>query len=154
MILVTAFTIGHSVTLALSVLNLIKINTSLIEFLIPVTIVVTSLTNILKKERSKTTMRFTYLLALIFGLIHGMGFSSYLKSILGSSNNITAELFAFNIGLEFGQVIIVVAVLLIGTLLISLAKIPKRDWALFLSSAIFGIALIMCIQRFGMIVFR
>jgi hypothetical protein len=154
LILVTAFTIGHSITLALSVLNVIHINTSLIEFLIPVTIVITSLTNILRKRRSVTTIRFTYMLALFFGLIHGMGFSNYLKSLLGTSTNIVSELFAFNIGLEFGQVLIVISALLISYFLIKFLKVKQRDWTFFLSSAIFGIAFIMCIDRLQQIHFR
>jgi len=154
LVLVTAFTIGHSITLALSVLNVIHINTSLIEFLIPVTIVFTSLVNVLNKKRTTGTMRLNYSLALFFGLIHGMGFSNYLKSLLGTGSNITAELFAFNLGLEFGQVLIVISALLISYLLIKLAKTPQRDWIMFLSSAIFGIAFIMCVERFFLIKFR
>jgi hypothetical protein len=154
LILVTAFTVGHSVTLALSVLNIIHVNTSLIEFLIPVTIVSTTLLNILHKERSKTTALISYLFALFFGLIHGMGFSNYLKSLLGTSSNITAQLLAFNVGLEFGQLIIVVISLLLSFILINYLKTPRREWTLFLSSAIFGIAFIMCIERFLLISFR
>jgi hypothetical protein len=154
LILVTAFTIGHSITLALSVLNIIHINTSLIEFLIPVTIVITSLTNILRKQRSNSTVRFTYGLALFFGLIHGMGFSNYLKSLLGTGSNIIPELFAFNIGLEFGQVLIVISALMISYFLIKFFKVAQRDWTFFLSSAIFGIAFIMCIDRSQQIHFR
>ncbi len=154
LILVTAFTIGHSITLALSVLSIIHINSSLIEFLIPVTIVTTSLINVFKKQRSTTTMRVTYMLALFFGLIHGLGFSNYLKSLLGTSTNIVGQLFAFNLGLEFGQVLIVISTLIISYLCINFAKMNRRDWIMFLSSAIFGIALIMCIQRFQLIKFR
>jgi len=154
LILVTAFTIGHSITLALSVLNVIHINSSLIEFLIPVTIVLTSLVNILKPQRSEATMKLNYVLAMFFGLIHGMGFSNYLKSLLGTSTNIVGQLFAFNIGLEFGQVLIVLTALLISFLCINFAKVKRRDWTLFLSSAIFGIAFIMCIERFQLIKFR
>lgn len=154
LVLVTAFTIGHSITLALSVLNIIHINTSLIEFLIPVTIVFTSLVNVLNKKRTTGTMRLNYSLALFFGLIHGMGFSNYLKSLLGSSSNITAQLFAFNLGLEFGQVLIVISALLISFILIRFARTPQREWTMFLSSAIFGIAFIMCIERFLLIKFR
>jgi ABC-type antimicrobial peptide transport system permease subunit len=154
LVLVTAFTIGHSVTLALSALRIISVNTSLIEFLIPVTIVLTSLINILNKQRSNNTVRLSYILALLFGLIHGLGFSNYLKSLLGTSTNVTAQLFAFNIGLEFGQVLIVLAVLLIAYVIINLLKTPRREWVLFLSSAIFGIAFIMCIERFLLIRFR
>jgi uncharacterized membrane protein len=99
-------------------------------------------------------MRLNYSLALFFGLVHGMGFSNYLKSLLGTSTNITAELFAFNIGLEFGQVLIVISALLISFILIRFARTPQRDWTMFLSSAIFGIAFIMCIERFLLIKFR
>src|ERR1700754_2557181 len=72
LVLVTAFTIGHSITLALSVLNVIHINTSLIEFLFLFTIVFTSLVNVLKKNRTVTPMRLNYTRAFFFGLIHGM----------------------------------------------------------------------------------
>jgi len=154
LVLVTAFTIGHSVTLALSVFNILHINTSLIEFLIPVTIVITALNNILKRNTSPKTINLTYFLALFFGLIHGLGFSSYLKSLLGKSTNIVEQLFAFNIGLECGQVIIVISVLLLSFLLIKTFKIKAVDWSFFLSSAIFGIALMMCIDRFQQIIFR
>lgn len=154
LILVTAFTVGHSVTLALSALNIIKVNTSLIEFLIPVTIVVTAVINIVKKKRSPGTLRITYVLALFFGLIHGLGFSNYLKSLLGKSSNVTAQLLAFNLGLEFGQVLIVLCILIVSFILLNILKIQRREWTLFLSSAIFGIAFIMCIERFALIHFR
>lgn len=154
LVLVTAFTIGHSVTLALSVFNIIHINTSLIEFLIPVTIVLTALKNIDKRSIPQKTINLTYFLALFFGLIHGLGFSSYLKSLLGRDTNIIRELFAFNLGLECGQILIVISVLLLAFLLIRSFKIKATDWGFFLSSAIFGIALMMCIDRFQQIIFR
>jgi hypothetical protein len=154
LVLVTAFTIGHSLMLALSALNLLHINTSLIEFLIPVTIVFTSVINIIQKKRSPGTMKLTYILALFFGLIHGLGFSNYLKSLLGKSQNIVPQLFAFNIGLEFGQLLIVTVVLLLAFVMLNLMRIQRREWTLFLSSAIFGIALIMCIERYQLIHFR
>lgn len=154
LILVTAFTIGHSITLALSVFNIIHINTSLIEFLIPVTITLTAINNIVKRSMPKKNLNLTYFLALFFGLIHGLGFSNYLKSLLGTSTNIVAQLFAFNLGLECGQVLIVISVLLLAFLLIKTFKIKPTDWSFFLSSAIFGIALMMCIDRFQQIIFR
>lgn len=154
LVLVTAFTIGHSVTLALSVFNILHINTSLIEFLIPVTIVITALNNIVKRSMAQKSINLTYFLALFFGLIHGLGFSNYLKSLLGKSTNIVAQLFAFNLGLECGQVLIVISVLLLSFLLIKTFKIKLADWSFFLSSAIFGIALMMCIDRFQQIIFK
>jgi len=149
LILVTAFTAGHSITLALSVLKVITVNTNLIEFLIPVTILVTAGSNILtgKSAKRKGGVQLKYILALFFGLIHGMGFSNYLNSLLGKSTNIVAELFAFNIGLEFGQVIIVIAILIVSSVLINVFRVKKWDWSFFLSSAIFGISFIMAAER-------
>jgi len=147
LILVTAFTIGHSITLALSVLSLIRINMDVVEFLIPVTIVITAATNILAGKPKKKGIPVKYILALFFGLIHGMGFSNYLKSLLGKSTSIVAELFAFNIGLEFGQVIIVLGILLISFVIINLIRVKQWNWNFFLSSAIFGIAFMMAAER-------
>lgn len=147
LVLVTAFTIGHSITLALSVFKLISINTSLIEFLIPVTILVTALSNIISKRQKPKGQKFKYTMALFFGLIHGLGFSNYLKSLLGKSSSITAELFAFNIGLEFGQVLIVTAIMAISFVLIWIVKIKRWDYNFFLSSAIFGISFVMAAER-------
>ncbi|MNL32146.1 hypothetical protein D3C87_1539780 [compost metagenome] len=87
-------------------------------------------------------------MALFFGLVHGLGFSNYLKSLLGKSSSITAELFAFNIGLEFGQVLIVAGVLILSFILIWIVKIKRWDWNFFLSSAIFGISFVMAAERF------
>lgn len=147
LILVTAFTIGHSITLALSVTNLIKVNSAWIEFLIPVTIMSTSLSNIINKNAKSKGITVKYTLALCFGLIHGLGFSNYLKSLLGKSSNIAAELLAFNLGLEFGQVIIVSFTLFLSFILILIVKIKLWDWNFFLSSAIFGISFIMAAER-------
>jgi hypothetical protein len=149
--LVTAFTIGHSITLALSVLKFIHVNSALIEFLIPLTILITATTNILNKSAKPKAIKFRYILALFFGLIHGLGFSNYLKSLLGKSTSIVGELFSFNLGLEFGQVIIVLSILILSFILINLIKIKQRDWTFFLSSAIFGISFIMAAERISVI---
>ena len=149
LVLVTAFTIGHSITLALSVLNYVTISVKWVEFLIPVTIVVTALSNVWQKDfQFKTRFPLIYFFALFFGLIHGLGFSNYLKSLLGHETNIVGELFAFNIGLEFGQILIVVCVLVISWIFISLFRISRREYLLFLSGGIFGLALLMAIERF------
>ena len=151
LILVTAFTIGHSITLALSVFNLLHVQTALIEFLIPVTILLTALANLAEKKPKKKGVRIQYFLALFFGLVHGMGFSNYLKSLLGKTTNVASELLAFNIGLEFGQLIIVLCILIISFILVNLIKIKQRDWTFFLSSAIFGISFMMAIERLSAI---
>ncbi|MCD0490441.1 HupE/UreJ family protein [Pedobacter sp. MC2016-14] len=147
LLLVTAFTIGHSLTLALSVLNFVRVNSAWIEFMIPLTILVTTSLNIIGRKTKKTGSWLKYTLTLFFGLIHGMGFSNYLKSLLGKSTNIATELFAFNIGLEFGQLMIVLISLATSFFLINLIKITQKDWIFFLSSAIFGISFIMSAER-------
>jgi hypothetical protein len=149
LILVTAFTIGHSITLALSVFNIINIPSSWIEFLIPVTIVITALSNLRKADAEpKGKFPLVYFYALFFGLIHGLGFSNYLKSLLGKSSSVVSELLAFNLGLEAGQLLIVAGVLLISGLFVSLFKFSRREYIVFMSGAIFGIAFIMAIERF------
>ncbi len=147
LLLVTAFTFGHSLTLALSVYNQILIPSSIIEFLIPLTIIITALTNIIIKKVSTKRNWLAYSLALLFGLIHGLGFSNYLKSLMGKSNNVVAELLAFNVGLELGQLIIVITVLILATLVITLFKVSNKTWNLFLSSTIFGVAITLLINR-------
>lgn len=147
LILVTAFTIGHSITLALSIFKIISVNTPLIEFLIPVTILITAVSNIISKRQKPKDQNFKYSMALFFGLIHGLGFSNYLKSLLGKSSSIIAELFAFNIGLEFGQLIIVTGVIICSFIMIWIVKIKRWDYNFFLSSAIFGISFVMAAER-------
>ena len=144
LILVTAFTIGHSITLALSTLRVISVNQELIEFLIPVTIFITATSNIFRStELSDRTTYINYGYALFFGLIHGLGFSNYLKSILGKDSGIVSQLFAFNIGLELGQIIIVSIFLILSFILVDLFTVNRRDWKLVLSSAIAGMALLL-----------
>lgn len=142
LIIVTAFTIGHSITLALATLNIVHINPSFIEFLIPVTIFITALSNMLKKQQhfDGKQIQINYAFALFFGLIHGLGFSNYLRSLLGRDQSIVMQLFAFNLGLELGQIIIVAAFLVLSFLFIGIFGVRRRDWRLVVSSAIAGIA--------------
>src|SRR5258708_17380392 len=102
LILVTAFTIGHSITLALATLRLISVNTSLIEFLIPLTIFVTTVSNLFRKEESimEKNIQINYFFALFFGLIHGMGFSHYLRALFGSSHAVLYPLLPLHLALS------------------------------------------------------
>lgn len=146
LILVTAFTLGHSITLALATLRLIEYSTDLIEFLIPITILLTAVANffhkssesILQKEKGS---QIRYPMAMAFGLIHGMGFSNYLRSLLGREESIVSPLFAFNVGLEIGQILIVLAVLGLAFVFVDLLKVRKRDWVLAVSGVVIGVAL-------------
>jgi hypothetical protein len=144
LILVTAFTIGHSITLALATFRIISVHTELVEFLIPVTIFVTALSNMVRREdgvsgSSYTTLNYYY--AAFFGLIHGLGFSNYLQSILGRNERIVSQLLAFNLGIEFGQIIIVVLFLIYCFILVDLFGVTRRDWKLVISSAVALVAL-------------
>jgi len=149
LILVTAFTIGHSITLALATLRIISVKTNLIEFLIPLTIFITAFSNLFRREESipRQPIQTNYALALFFGLVHGMGFSNYLRAILGKSEHIASPLLAFNIGLEFGQIIVVLLFLAVSFILVDLIGVSRRDWKMVLSSAIAGIALILMKDR-------
>jgi hypothetical protein len=149
LLLVTAFTIGHSITLALATLQIISVKTSLIEFLIPLTIFITAFSNLFRDEESISRQRIqtNYWLALFFGLVHGMGFSNYLRAILGKSQHIASPLLAFNIGLEFGQIIVVILFLAASFILVDLIGVSRRDWKMVLSSAIAGIALMLMKDR-------
>jgi hypothetical protein len=149
LILVTAFTIGHSVTLVLSVFNYLDFSTNWIEFLIPVTILITAISNMFVKQFSfNSKFPVIYFFALIFGLIHGLGFSFYLKSLLGLQQNIAPALLAFNVGLEIGQILIVMAILVISFIFVTLLKAPRRDFILIVSGGILTLSLQMAIERY------
>lgn len=140
LILVTSFTIGHSLSLALSTLNYMLVPTKIIEFLIPVTIFLTCIYNILNNKHThdhtaKQKPGWNYLITLFFGLIHGMGFSNYLKMLLGKEESIVIPLLAFNIGLELGQILIVALILIATFVLLNVIKIKYREWVLIISSA-------------------
>ena len=150
LILVTAFTIGHSLTLALATLDLIRVDGDVIEFLIPLTIFITALANVLTKNQKVSTFHhyLKYTAALFFGLIHGLGFSNYLRSLLGSEKGFLLPLFSFNIGIEVGQVLIVSIIMVLTFLMVDLLKFPRRDWHILLSGAGMGISLILMFERF------
>lgn len=147
--LVTAFTVGHSLTLVLAGLDIIHPNRGLIEFLIPVTILITALSNLRHAQRVKEPVPhhgWRYLLAVAFGLIHGMGFSSYFRMIVDRDESIVQPLLFFNLGVELGQVGIVLVFMLISFMIQSLFKTRQRDWIIFFSGFPAGLALMLCIE--------
>ncbi|GAB3733352.1 HupE/UreJ family protein [Spirosoma lituiforme] len=154
LILVTAFTIGHSVTLALATLQLIHYKTAFIELLIPITILITAVVNFSFREPASRTFSASsayrsgrYVLALLFGLIHGMGFSNYLRSLLGREADIVKPLLAFNIGLELGQLVIVSLVLGLAFVMIDLLQRSRLRWTLVVSGIVAGMALSLIINN-------
>lgn len=152
LVLITAFTIGHSISLAISVLGWITVGSAWIELLIPVTIAITCLFNLRHLTQMPKNFTLNYFLALFFGLIHGLGFSFLLKSLLSHEEQIALPLLAFNLGIELGQIGIVLAVLLISILLTSLLRTERRNWNFFISSAVFGIAFIMSLERMSFLI--
>ena len=148
LILVTAFTIGHSVTLALSVYDVIRINNNLVEFLIPVTILITAVFNFFQKDFSHKSIELNYFFALFFGLIHGMGFANSIRFMLANNESIGIPLLSFNVGLEIGQIVIVSIILSLSYLFITLLKAPGKVWVYLLSSVALIVSLKMIVERF------
>ncbi|MBL0169601.1 MAG: HupE/UreJ family protein [Gemmatimonadaceae bacterium] len=150
-ILVTAFTVGHSVTLALATLRLVSVSTSLVEALIPATIFVTALLawrEITSTADSAETAvpPLRYLVTAAFGLIHGLGFSSYLRALLGKAESIALPLLSFNVGLEIGQVFVLLLVMTIGALAGRSAR-ARRLWPRLLVGVTATFAVVLLIQR-------
>ena len=142
LILVTAFTVGHSLTLALATFNVIKVDPQVVEVLIPITIIITAFSNLFRKTTGhRRNVQTNYVFALFFGLIHGLGFSQYLRSLLGRDASILKQLFAFNLGLEVGQIIIVALFLLLSFIVVTVLGVKQKSWNLIISSLVMGIAL-------------
>ena len=147
-VLVTAFTIGHSITLALSALNYVHVDRTWIEFLIPLTIIATALDNlVLKKDDQQKKLPLIYFFALFFGLIHGLAYASSFLDLEGKEGLIS-HLFAFNVGIELAQLLVVAAVLLLSFILIQVLKISRTGWIRVASLLILAFSVNMAFKRF------
>lgn len=147
LILVTAFTIGHSLTLVLSALDVFRFPSDWVEFLIPCAIVFTALDNIIFSKNEKKLIQLNYYLALLFGLIHGMGFANSVRMMLASEQDITLPLFGFNVGLELGQIVVVAIALFIHYIFSEVLKLSNKIWIYIISVPIFIFALKMALER-------
>ncbi|ARV07154.1 HupE / UreJ protein [Polaribacter sp. SA4-10] len=146
--LVTFFTIGHSITLALSAYGLLKIRMDIIEFLIPLTIFITGVINVLTAKKSSSGKEnINLVFALFFGLIHGLGFSNYFKMMIGKEEDKLLPLLEFALGIEASQIIIVFGILILGTIFQNFFRVSRRDWILVFSSIVIGFAIPMMIER-------
>ncbi|WP_400192285.1 HupE/UreJ family protein [Hymenobacter sp. B81] len=155
--LVTSFTLGHSLTLALATLGLVAFSPRLVEVLIPVTILLTCIGNLARAPRElrrndtrrpePVLLAWPNLLAAVFGLIHGLGFSSYLRELLGQNARPVLELLAFNVGVELGQLLIVALILVLGFVVVRGFRATRRDWVLVTSGAAAGIALVLLLGQ-------
>lgn len=148
LILVTAFTIGHSITLALAALDKISFNPTVIEVLIPVTIILTGLFNIVfKANESGKFASWKYLLPLCFGLIHGLGFSNYFRALMSSASEVVKPLFYFNLGVEAGQIVVVSIALLLSYLAISVLKLKPQTWNVLISGIAILVSIYLLLER-------
>jgi len=147
LILVTAFTIGHFLTLILSVTDVIRANSEWVEFLIPLTIVITALFNLFKPNLQSATNAFLYTLTLVFGLVHGLGYANAIRFLLVEEQSLGWSLFAFNLGLEIGQIIVVLAALILGELVLRYTPLQRQYWVVIVSSIVILVAMNMVIDR-------
>ena len=125
--LITFFTIGHTLTLSLAAYNLIYVKENLVEFSIAATIFITALSNILFQKKGKGNMNINIILALLFGLIHGLGFSSYFKILVGRETGKALPLISFAAGVEVSQGILVIVLLTFTFIALNIFKVTKRD---------------------------
>ncbi|MEO1053936.1 MAG: HupE/UreJ family protein [Bacteroidota bacterium] len=148
LLIVIFFTLGHSITLALAVLDILHVKSEYVEFLIPTTILITCLSNIARKDRMAggNKMQTNYFFALFFGLIHGLGFSSFFQMMVSSQADLTVALVGFDIGLILGQLAIVAVFLAAAFLLVGILNADRRDWRIVISSAVAGIALMLMME--------
>jgi hypothetical protein len=147
---VTLFTLGHTTALLLSVYEILVIKASIVELLIPITILSTAVFNLLTigKTNRKENLNLVYLITLFFGIIHGLGFSNYFKTLLGgSSNSKLVPLLEFALGIEGAQITVVVAMLIVAYSVQSLFKFSRRDWILVGSAFIIGVVVPMILEN-------
>ena len=147
LILVTAFTIGHSITLALSIFDIIRVNEKWVEFLIPCTIIITAIFNLFKNDFDKSKLNLHYFFALFFGFIHGLGFANTIRFMLVKNQSIGLCLFGFNVGLEAGQILIVSIVLTASYLIVNVAGLKRKWWVVGLSGTTLIFAIKFAVNR-------
>ena len=141
--LVTIFTLGHTLSLFLSVYQIVIVNSKYVEFLIPVTILVTAIFNIVnsKKKENKNNVAVLYFTTAFFGIVHGLGFSTYFKMIASGTESKFLPLLEFALGIEAAQIIVVLTVLILAFLFQNVLQVSRRDWILVISSIVIGVIL-------------
>jgi len=146
--LITLFTLGHTVTLALATYDIVSVSGKFIEFLIPLTIFITAVVNIFTVKKKKVHQSNTNLFfAFFFGLIHGLGLSGFLKMVLIDSDHKLLPIIEFAFGVELAQLLIVLWILVIGFVAVKLLRVSKRDWVLIISSIVIGVVIPMLFER-------
>ena len=149
LLLVTVFTVGHTLALVLSVFGIIAVKVSLVEFLIPITILITAFYHLFTagKATKNDGLNLIFFVTLFFGIIHGLGFSNYFKTILGgSATSKLLPLGEFALGIEAAQLVVVFVVLLLSYIVQTVFRFSKRDWALVMSAFIIGVVIPMIVE--------
>lgn len=149
LILVSLFTLGHSLALLLSVFNILILKVNIVELLIPITILVTAFYNLITSGKSskKDNITFVGIITVFFGIIHGLGFATYFNSILGGKpTDKFIPLTEFALGIECSQIIVVVLALCLSFMVQTLFKFSKRDWTLTMSAFVLGVVIPMILQ--------
>jgi hypothetical protein len=148
LLLVSMFTLGHTLSLILAVYDIISVKAQMVEFLIPITILIVALFNVFTsgKGAQKEKIGILFLSTLFFGLIHGLGFAREFKMLLGDTDNKLILLFEFALGIELSQIIIVFVVLFIGFLMQTIFRFNKRDWIMIISAIVVGLVIPMILN--------
>jgi hypothetical protein len=148
-LLVSLFTIGHTLALILSVFGIIVVKVNVVEFLIPITILITALFNLFTagKSSKKESINVVFFITLFFGIIHGLGFSNYFKSILGGTpSSKLLPLTEFALGIEAAQIVVVFIVLILSYIVQTVFRFSKRDWSLVLSAFVIGVVVPLIVE--------
>jgi hypothetical protein len=149
LLLVSMFTLGHTLSLVLAAYGVVSVDGGLVEFLIPITILIAAVYNVFtagKKDRGKQ-IGLLFFTTLFFGLIHGLGFAREFKMFAGQSENKVELLLEFALGIEIAQIIIVFVVLFLGFLFQTLFRFSRRDWVMVLSAIVIGLVLEILIRN-------
>lgn len=148
LLLVSMFTLGHTLSLVLAAYNIVSVNAQLVEFLIPITILIVAVYNVFTagKGAQKERVGVLFFTTLFFGLIHGLGFAREFHMLLGDSDNKLVLLLEFALGIEIAQVIIVFMVLFVGYLGQTIFRFSKRDWVMVISAIVIGLVIPMLLN--------
>lgn len=147
LILVSVFTLGHTLSLLLGVYDIVNLNVNVTEWLIPLTIFFAALFNVF--SFGKSTPKYSYFIlgvVLFFGLIHGLGFANAFQSMVSANESTFLSVLEFALGIEIGQLIIVFCVLFINFVFQNIFRFSTRDWVMVSSAIILGLMLPLIIK--------
>jgi len=143
LLLVSLFTIGHTLSLVLAAYDFVSVDGKLVEFLIPITILIAAIYNVFNGGKNDKNKRIgpLFFAALFFGLIHGLGFAREFTMVFGDASNKVLALLEFALGIELAQIIIVFLVVFFGFFFQTIFRFSKRDWIMVLSSIVIGLVI-------------